>query len=65
VTPALEAVFVKDRVGGVDDEKLAVTLLLLSMVTVQLPLPLQAPDQLLKEYPLAAVAVTVTWVPGS
>jgi hypothetical protein len=60
VTPALEAIFVKDRVGGVDDEKPAVTLLSLSMVTVQASLALQAPDQLPKEYPLAAVAVTVT-----
>ena len=43
--------------------KLAVTALVPSMVTTQIPLPEQAPDQLEKIYPLDEIAVTVTWVP--
>jgi hypothetical protein len=35
------------------------------MLTVQLPVPLQAPDQPLNECPLAAVAVSVTLVPSA
>ena len=45
--------------------KVAVTALTASMVTVQLPAPLQAPDQLVKDESLSAVAVKVRIVPGS
>ena len=43
--------------------KLAVTLRDWVILTVQLPVPLQAPDHPLKECPLAGVAVSVTLVP--
>ena len=43
--------------------KLAVTLLLLSMVTTQEPEPEQSPDQLLKDHPELGEGVTVTWEP--
>jgi hypothetical protein len=35
------------------------------IVTVQVPVPLHAPPQLLKVQPLAGVAVSVTAVPGA
>src|SRR6202451_497888 len=43
-----------------DDENIAVTLSIEFMVTMQLPLPLQAPPQPLKVAPPAGVAVSVT-----
>ncbi len=42
----------------------AVTLWLVLIVTTQLPVPLHAPDQPLKLYPDAGVAVRVTAVPA-
>ena len=50
--------------AGAAAAKLAVTLRDWVMLTVQAPVPLQAPDQPLKECPLAAVAVSVTLVPS-
>src|SRR6202044_2974541 len=46
-----------------DAENIAVTLSIEFMVTWQLPLPLQAPPQLLKVAPPDGVAVSVTGVP--
>jgi hypothetical protein len=46
-----------------DAENIAVTLSSEFMVTRQLPLPLQAPPQLLKVAPPAGVAVSITDVP--
>src|SRR5580700_38918 len=46
-----------------NDENIAVTLAIEFMVTMQLPLPLQAPPQPLKLAPPAGVAVSVTGVP--
>jgi len=43
--------------------KVAVTLLAADIVTVQVPVPEQAPDQPVKVEPLVAVAVRVTLVP--
>ncbi len=42
--------------------KLAVTLLAASMVTVQMPVPVQAPDQPMKVLPASAVALNTTTV---
>jgi hypothetical protein len=46
-----------------DAENIAVTLSSEFMVTTQLPLPLQAPPQLLNVAPAVGVAVSVTGVP--
>src|SRR6202044_1395197 len=46
-----------------DAENIAVTLSIEFMVTWQLPLPVQAPPQLLKVAPAVGVAVSVTGVP--
>jgi hypothetical protein len=46
-----------------DAENIAVTLSIEFMVTRQLPLPVQAPPQLLKVAPPVGVAVSITDVP--
>jgi hypothetical protein len=52
-------------VVGVDPVNVAVTVLLPSMVTVQVPVPEQPPpDHPVKVDPLAGFAVRVTWVSG-
>ena len=49
--------------GGTAVLKVAVTFLLASIVTIQLPVPEQAPDQPAKVEPEAGLAVKVTEVP--
>jgi hypothetical protein len=44
--------------------KVAVTLLAAFIVTLQTPVPVQAPDQLLNRYPAAGTGVRVTTVPA-
>ena len=52
-----------DRIGAVTSAKLAVTVVLAVRVTLQLPVPEQAPLQPVKLDPVSGVAVRVTVVP--
>ena len=56
---------VSTRSGSVVEPKVAVTDLAASMVTAQVPVPVQAPLQPEKAEPLAGVAVRVTTVPAT
>ena len=50
---------------GVEGDELAVTLRAALIVTVQVPVPEQAPDQPAKREPEAAAAVRATTLPSS
>lgn len=57
-----ETVRPAERVDG-GNAKLACTVLLVDIVTEQLPVPLHDPDHPVNTYPEAAVFVTLTTVP--
>src|SRR3954452_20058298 len=63
--PAPALVTVSVWVEGGVGAKVALTVLAASMVTVQLPVPLQAPPQPVKVEPAAGVAVNETMLPAA